>query len=347
MTSKHQNQMSRRYPLKRVRPDNENQSSTLKTTGRFSKKLCREPSEDSAFFETEKSSDERAFDLFYKEYFCQIRVYFKHRSIASQLIEHLWTNMGEQSKVSFIRKVLREQGLPDIQTNNFNDENDFESTKSLNESNLNQNETLHFHNKYSRGFIQDFLSYLKCSIAPRSNEINLKPKTNIPLRRSSRIRRAPIKCVCSTCITTGGILEHSVLNDDIHNKVFRELIEHYHRLDDQFIEGSNSILLINDDVKLNETDKHPIDQMLQAEIIEKETEMNVTECKEPLATVVSDEYPFPLVEPVSNSNEQSAIVTTDCLTENEQPATRRTFVILTELDEPFFGPYPIEFTITI
>lgn len=45
MTSKHQNQMSRRYPLKRVRPDNENQSSTLKTTGRFSKKLCREPSE--------------------------------------------------------------------------------------------------------------------------------------------------------------------------------------------------------------------------------------------------------------------------------------------------------------
>lgn len=25
----------------------------------------------------------------------------------------------------------------------------------------------------------------------------------------------------------------------------------------------------------------------------------------------------------------------------------RTYVILTELDEPFFGPYPIEFTITI
>jgi len=45
MTSKHQNQMSRRYPLKRVRPDNENQSSALKTNGRFSKKFCREPSE--------------------------------------------------------------------------------------------------------------------------------------------------------------------------------------------------------------------------------------------------------------------------------------------------------------
>ena len=28
-------------------------------------------------------------------------------------------------------------------------------------------------------------------------------------------------------------------------------------------------------------------------------------------------------------------------------ALRRTYVILTELDEPFFGPYPIEFTITI
>jgi hypothetical protein len=31
---------------------------------------------------------------------------------------------------------------------------------------------------------------------------------------------------------------------------------------------------------------------------------------------------------------------------NECP-TRRTYVILTELDEPFFGPYSIEFTITI
>jgi hypothetical protein len=31
---------------------------------------------------------------------------------------------------------------------------------------------------------------------------------------------------------------------------------------------------------------------------------------------------------------------------NECPV-RRTYVILTELDEPFFGPYQIEFTITI
>jgi hypothetical protein len=87
MTSKHPNQSSRRYPLKRVRPDNENQSSIISSNGRPNKKLRRQPSEglfqiyfitikiefflfffikDSAFVEIEKSSDERAFDLFYK-----------------------------------------------------------------------------------------------------------------------------------------------------------------------------------------------------------------------------------------------------------------------------------------
>jgi hypothetical protein len=39
-----------------------------------------------------------------------------------------------------------------------------------------------------------------------------------PLRRSSRIRRAPIKCVCSTCITTRASEEHSsstsITNED-------------------------------------------------------------------------------------------------------------------------------------
>ncbi len=42
-----------------------------------------------------------------------------------------------------------------------------------------------------------------------------------------------------------------------------------------------------------------------------------------------------------NSNEKIPLVIPDECT------TRRTYVILTELDEPFFGPYPIEFTITI
>jgi hypothetical protein len=45
----------------------------------------------------------------------------------------------------------------------------------------------------------------------------LSLKTIIPLRRSSRVRRASIKCVCSTCITTRASEEHSstsILNDD-------------------------------------------------------------------------------------------------------------------------------------
>jgi hypothetical protein len=45
MTSKYHNQSSRRHPLKRVRPDNENQGSILSSNGRVNKKICREPSE--------------------------------------------------------------------------------------------------------------------------------------------------------------------------------------------------------------------------------------------------------------------------------------------------------------
>jgi hypothetical protein len=40
MTSK-----QRRYPLKRVRPDNENQGSIISSNGRINKKFCRQPSE--------------------------------------------------------------------------------------------------------------------------------------------------------------------------------------------------------------------------------------------------------------------------------------------------------------
>jgi len=91
--------------------------------------------------------------------------------------------------------------------------------------------------------------------------------------------------------------------------------------DDQFVEGTNSSIIINNDIKLDEITCEP-----EVCSIEKETE-----CREALPAVVSDEYPFPSVD----------------LTVNEPAPTRRTFVILTELDEPFFGPYPIEFTITI
>jgi hypothetical protein len=48
MTSKHHNQSSRRYPLKRVRPDNENQgsiTSSSSSNGRTNKKFCRQSSE--------------------------------------------------------------------------------------------------------------------------------------------------------------------------------------------------------------------------------------------------------------------------------------------------------------
>jgi len=45
MTSKYSNPSSRRHPLKRVRPDNENQGLMISSNGRTNKKLCRQPSE--------------------------------------------------------------------------------------------------------------------------------------------------------------------------------------------------------------------------------------------------------------------------------------------------------------
>jgi hypothetical protein len=45
MTSKHPHQSSRRHPLKRVRPDNENQGSIISSNGRTNKKFRRQPSE--------------------------------------------------------------------------------------------------------------------------------------------------------------------------------------------------------------------------------------------------------------------------------------------------------------
>ncbi len=64
-----------------------------------------------------------------------------------------------------------------------------------------------------------------------------------------------------------------------------------------------------------------------------------------MISVGSNDVPLPsfdlLIDPPIILNEKLPLGIT-----NECPV-RRTYVILTELDEPFFGPYPIEFTITI
>ncbi|CAF0880368.1 unnamed protein product [Adineta steineri] len=432
MTSKHHNQSSRRHPLKRVRPDNENQGSIISSNGRNNKKFCRQPSEDSAFIDTEKSSDERAFDLFHKEYFPQFRPYFKHRSIVIQFIEHLWSNMIEFSKVSFVKKILKEQGIYDVSTRNFNDtetfsndENDSQLSKSLNESDRSIS-TWNTNNRYSRSFINELLSYLKYSVTPRFIDKKSSSKIIAPLRRSSRIRRAPIKCVCSTCITTRASEEHSsstsIINDDsglisfylchiysfiiLEHRIFQHLIEHYHQLDDQYINISNSSIL-TDINKCNETTDSQI-QMPVPEVIETVTHTAISPPSSPIipaasvnnSSALSESFEV-FVDPSAISNEKITLDTSVALSEsyelfvapstssnekitldapldhsvalsesfelfadpsstsNEKiildtpderpppPPARRTYVILTELDEPFFGPYPIEFTITI
>jgi hypothetical protein len=61
----------------------------------------------------------------------------------------------------------------------------------------------------------------------------------------------------------------------------------------------------------------------------------------------NNDEPIPSIDLfINNPNEKIPLVISDTLPTNECPI-RRTYVILTELDEPFFGPYPIEFTITI
>lgn len=50
-----------------------------------------------------------------------------------------------------------------------------------------------------------------------------------------------------------------------------------------------------------------------------------------------------LIDTSTNSTEQIPSLLSDTLSSTER-APRRTYLILTELDQPFFGPYPIEFT---
>ncbi len=66
----------------------------------------------------------------------------------------------------------------------------------------------------------------------------------------------------------------------------------------------------------------------------------------PMLSVNSNDIPLPSIDLLINPNEKLPLVMSDSLSTSEYPI-RRTYVILTELDEPFFGPYPIEFTITI
>ena len=65
-----------------------------------------------------------------------------------------------------------------------------------------------------------------------------------------------------------------------------------------------------------------------------------------LPTGNCDDPSFSTIDPSMISTEKGSPVLFDSSSLSARPA-RRTYVILTELDEPFFGPYPIEFTITI
>jgi hypothetical protein len=70
-------------------------------------------------------SNKKELLFFCREYFPQIRPYFKNRSIVIQLIEHLWSNMIESSKVAFLEKILKEQDIHNRSPNHSNDTDTF------------------------------------------------------------------------------------------------------------------------------------------------------------------------------------------------------------------------------
>jgi len=320
-----------RFPLKRVRPENENRRSNSSSTQRTSKKFCRQISQDSAFVEAEKSSDERAFDLFHHEYFPQFRSFFKNSSIVRQLVEHLWTNMTDFAKVSFVKKILKDQGashLSTIQLNN--EENEMNSSRtSIN--------SLTF-SKYNRTFINDFLTFVKHFGTTRFVDPNSSNKSKMPLRRSSRIRRAPTKCSCSSCVIHQTSHDEDFTppnDDDSQGKTFRELFDHFLQLDDEIVDKS----MINDEnsaqLVLSEVSK-----MIDENSSMENADLSSFDFLQDATTLFDENLPIFSSESFLSSSSISDLIP-------EEIPQRRTFVILTELDEPFFGPYPIEFTITI
>lgn len=63
-------------------------------------------------------------------------------------------------------------------------------------------------------------------------------------------------------------------------------------------------------------------------------------------TETSNLFSDPLA-PVSSDSLLSSTSLSESIPTEHETSPRRTYVIFTELDEPFFGPFPIEFTITI
>ncbi|CAF3431234.1 unnamed protein product, partial [Rotaria sp. Silwood2] len=126
--------------------------------------------------------------------------------------------------------------------------------------------------------------------------------------------------------------------------------------DGQYADISNSSLSVNNDnqIKLNETNDNQI-QMPLSEIIEIPAHVTSSPPIIPMVSLASNDLQLPSLSNSSLNlsidtgivpNEKIPLVMSESLSTSELPA-RRTYVILTELDEPFFGPYPIEFTITI
>jgi hypothetical protein len=100
--------------------------------------------------------------------------------------------MIESSKVSFLKKILKEQGIYDVSSTSFNDtdalsnagkkilsidailvylflENDSQMSDSLNELNRSVS-TWNANKSYTRGFLNDLLLYFKHWITPRFND---------------------------------------------------------------------------------------------------------------------------------------------------------------------------------
>lgn len=320
--------------------------------------------------------------------------------------------MTDFAKVSFVKKILKDQGASHLSTIQLNNEGFstfcFSSSwktfvsiwiRKRTEFDSNVDQFVEFlkiqsniyqwfshicqtfwNNTFRRSKVFSFSLLLFLYFEFEFEFWSLSNKSKMPLRRSSRIRRAPTKCSCSSCVIhqTSHDEDFSLQNDDDSRKndvffCFLSFERFFFRFDFRrksfswIIRSFSSIVKRRDGKqkeKLDETFQFSFrdDQIVDKSMIndENSTQLVLPEVSKMIdenssmenadlssfdflqdATTLFDEnLPIFSSESFLSSSSISNLIP-------EEIPQRRTFVILTELDEPFFGPYPIEFTITI
>lgn len=279
------------------------------------------------------------------------------------MIEQFWSNLRQSSKVSLVKKLLKSRRNSTLSSIDFdlnggrtspNDENHFQTNVAPNNE---SKQIFPLGQKFNRTTINEIIEFLKENCSIRYFESSCSTSE---VRRSSRVRRVPIKCFCSSCSINRSSRKDSsssstIVHGDSNEKCFQPMVEFYLKLDDQISEST----LTRDqsptkpENRLDETlfDENPMEidfsQILDSRSTTDYSLSSILprSSLEPENQSISSSIDFLLDSTIFGKESKPVDVTTTEPQLSQQ--TRRTFVILADLDEPFFGPYPIEFTISI